>query len=774
MTTAPSTTSRTTRATRRARTALGAGLAATLAGGLVVAASPGAHATPGHPGVPADAPVVFHEDFERAPDSGPRTMLDAYGGGLYTADPYWMNATKANGMVLSWGNTAVKGDGTGAQNGTEDTAFATLRQLAEAIGTVNGSTDPRTNTVVSAYTQSKGDAPAGGKVMFATTPANPVTVPDGNGRFLAFSMSAAAANCRDAAHPDRRDPQYALFVAQDGVETALSTSPINPCKDPRARAVPVSKLANGTTSTVFAGQFASEHSFLYDGEEFGFVIRNTTSEHLGDDGAFDDIKVLDVTPQLDKAFGVSQAATGESVRLTFTVTNTAELANKKGWAFTDALPAGLVVADVPNLVVDGTATVVAEPGSDAVTVTAGDLEAGDAALTIALDVTSTVAGTYTNGPANITVRKGLDAPDSTTVTFVDPAPATGSLIVRHVDEHGEDLVDPATTTEPVGTTYGTDARSFPGYELVEVTGATSGTYAEGTTEVVYVYRPVPAPKVGDLVVRYVDEHGVEVAGTDRSDGTPGDAYDTTAKDVPGYTLVTRPENAAGRLVEGTTEVVYVYTKDVPAPGPADLTVRWVAEDGTPLADRLDRTGVVGEDYTTEARSFDGYTLVAVPTNATGTLAVTPTEVVYVYRKDVPAPEPTPAPAPADLTVRFVDEAGNPLADPTHRDGTQGEHYDTTPAALAGYELVAVPANASGEMEPGTEVVYVYRKLDVTPPTEPPYLSEVLAAPDATTTGPQRLASTGSPAGALGGLALVLALAGTALHLVHRRGGQKEA
>lgn|GEM_PF-977986 len=855
-----------------------AGVAATMAGVLTLAGVGAgvAHATPGAPGIPAPAPVVFHEDFERAPDSGRRTMLTDYVGATgehYTADPYWVDNVRANGMVLSWHNTAAAGDGTGAGNGTEDTAFNTLRQLSEAIGKINGTPAgaARTNTVISAYTQSTGTPPAGGQVMFRTV--EDIALPDAQGRFLAFSMSAAATNAKDpsatGAPRNRENPQLMIYVDRGDEETPLTSTPIDPLTDPRATTVPVSALTPGAREPVRAGQFASDRSFLYEGGEFGVVVRNMTSAHLGNDGAFDDITILDVTPQLDKQFTPEHAVTGRPVRLTFTVTNTAELADKQGWAFTDALPAGLVVAAEPNLVVDGTATVVAEPGATTITVTDGDLAAGDAAVTISVDVTAAAAGSYTNGADDIVVRRGLDAPGTATVTFEDPAPVpadlvvryvdeagdpvaegyttpgavgdpystapvdvpgyelvaaptnragtltegttevvyvyrrtpvpvTGDLVVRHVDEAGAPLAPTVTTTEAVGTGYATAAADVPGYELVAVHGDTAGQYREGTVEVVYVYRPVPAPAPGEVVVRYVDEDGREVAPGARLTGTVDEPYTTSPQDVPGYTLVAVPDNADGVYPDGTVEVVYVYRQDPPAPAPADLVVRWVTEDGTALADPHTATGVVGDPYTSEARSFDGYTLVAVPVNAQGELTSTTTEVVYVYRLDPPPP------APADLTVRHVDEDGNPVADPTRRDGTTGERYTTDPADVPGYELVEVPGNASGEMAPGTEVVYVYRKVRPEPPAEPREPADPVvpadpaepaapaeplrqAPPPVTGTGcrsgvlpagdepaaPRYLARTGSAAGTLGAVALGLALTGTALVLVRRHGPGKE-
>ncbi|GEL98267.1 MucBP domain-containing protein [Cellulomonas terrae] len=758
-----------------------ASLAVLTTSAIIFSGAGAAHATPGHPGTPDAGRVVFHEDFEKAPDTGLRSLLATYkgvDGRSYTADPYWMNAVKANGMILSWNNTKAASDATGSQNGSEDAAFDTLRQLSEAIGKVNGTTAPRTNSVISAYTQDKGTPPAGNQVMFATT--EDIQLADSAGRFLAFSMTAAATNAKSATAPQRENPQLMFSVSQDGTETTLNNAPIDPLTDGRGAKVAVTQIKGAANADVYAGQYASDKSFLYDGGEFGIVIRNLTSAHLGNDGAFDDIKVLDVTPQLDKQFGQSEATTGDSVRLTFTVTNTAELANKKGWSFTDSLPAGLVVAADPDVVVDGTATVVADPGAAAITVSDGDLAAGDNALTISLNVTSHTAGSYTNGPSNITVRRGLDSPDSTTVTFTDPAPAPADLVVRYVDEAGKELAPSDVSDGTVGDMYDTTARVIPDYELVAVPANAAGTLGEGTTEVVYVYRPVPAPKVGDLVVRYVDEDGHEVAGTEHTPGTPGDRYTTHAKTIDGYTLTTDPQNADGTLVEGTIEVVYVYTKDPVAPAPADLVVRWVDEAGTDLSDRLDHTGLVGDSYTTEAKAFDGYVLVVTPGNAGGELTAITTTVTYVYSKVV-------APVPAELTVRFVDTAGNPLAEATHRDGVEHDAYSTAPLEIPGYTLTAVPANASGEMVGSVEVVYVYTKdpvVPVTPPAtpaapvvpvtpEPEVVSQVLATPDARPAAAGSLAHTGSDAGVVAALAAGLAVAGAALVALRRRNSVEE-
>ncbi|MDM7830280.1 MucBP domain-containing protein [Cellulomonas edaphi] len=782
-----------------------AALAVSTSLALVLVGAGTAFATPGHPGTPDDPTVVFHENFENANHSGLRTELADYrgtGGQSYTADAYWLNAVKANGLVLSWDNTRAASDATGANNGTEVTAFNTLRQLTEALGKVNGTSNPQQNMAISAYTQSTGAVPAGGKIMFATK--DDISLKDSKGRFLAFSLAAAATNAKNAAHPDRVNPQLTFAVAQNGVERALTTKAIDPITDPRGHVVPVTSLAKGAAEPVYAGSFASDQSFLYDGGQFGIVIRNLTSAYLGNDGAFDDIKVLDVTPQLDKSFSTSAATTGDTVRLTLTVTNTAEKAEKKGWSFTDSLPAGLVIADEPKLVASCDASKVSAPaGGTEIAVAEGSLDAGQTSCTVSVDVTAAQPGTYTNGAANITVRRGLDAPDAATVTFTDAA--AGDLVVRYVDEHGKQLAPSDTSSGKPGDTYTTSAKRIDGYELVAEPANAAGELTDGSTTVTYVYRPIPAPATGELVVRYVDENGKQLAPSDSSSGKVGDDYSTRAKDIDGYVLSKVTGDESGQLVDGTTEVVYVYA---PAPvAEGSLVVSYVDEHGAPLSPSDTSTGTPGDAYTTHAKDIDGYELVATPANASGELTDGTTQVVYVY-KPVPAPakadlvvryvdekgkalapsdtstgtpgddytthaktvpgyelvrvpanasgsladgtttvtyvyKPVVAPKPADVTVRYVDEKGKPLADPTSSTGTQGEHYTTSPKSIDGYELVAVPANANGTYTDDTpDVVYVYRPIVVEPtPTPEPTRTPVKPTPEPTKPVSGRGAST---------------------------------
>lgn len=63
----------------------------------------------------------------------------------------------------------------------------------------------------------------------------------------------------------------------------------------------------------------------------------------------------------------------------------------------------------------------------------------------------------------------------------------GNLIVRYIDDEGNELSDPEKYTEIVGTKYKTLEKDFEYYKLIDIKGNEEGEYTDGTTEVTYIY-----------------------------------------------------------------------------------------------------------------------------------------------------------------------------------------------------------------------------------------------------------------------------------------------
>ncbi|MBS5349073.1 MAG: MucBP domain-containing protein [Streptococcus mitis] len=332
----------------------------------------------------------------------------------------------------------------------------------------------------------------------------------------------------------------------------------------------------------------------------------------------------------------------------------------------------------------------------------------------------------------------------TEVTYVYEK--AGQVVVHYTDEKGNtiqvDAVDtkdgkpnadyntadndmkPNRITTPEGKVYELIPQSTKGDETGKVK-------AGETTEVTYVYKEI----TGNVVVHYVDTEGNTLAEDtkDVENGSLNDKYDTTdnkpaklEKDGTVYYLTakelkdgSKPEN--GAVVEGTTEITYVYEKA------GNVLVHYVDEAGNTLqADAVDtKDGRPGAKYDTSDNDMkparittsEGkvYELVPASTkgNETGDVeAGKTTEVTYVYKE-----------VKGNVVVHYTDEAGNTIAEDVKdtTDGSVSSAYDTTdnkPATITtkdGKLYVLVPTSTKGEesgkvTEGTTEVTYVYKDV----------------------------------------------------------------
>ena len=331
---------------------------------------------------------------------------------------------------------------------------------------------------------------------------------------------------------------------------------------------------------------------------------------------------------------------------------------------------------------------------------------------------------------------------TTTVTYVYEK--AGQVVVHYTDDKGNtiqvDAVDtkdgkpnadyntadndmkPNRITTPEGKVYELIPQSTKGDETGKVK-------AGETTEVTYVYKEI----TGNVVVHYVDTEGNTLADDtkDVENGSLSEKYDTTdnkpaklEKDGTVYYLTakelkdgSKPEN--GAVVEGTTEITYVYEKA------GNVLVHYVDEAGNTLqADAVDtKDGKPGAKYDTSDNDMkptrittsEGkvYELVPASTkgNETGDVeAGKTTEVTYVYKE-----------VKGNVVVHYTDEAGNTIAEDVKdtTDGSVSSAYDTTdnkPATITtkdGKVYVLVPTSTKGEesgkvTEGTTEVTYVYK------------------------------------------------------------------
>ncbi|MCQ8261792.1 MucBP domain-containing protein, partial [Streptococcus suis] len=341
---------------------------------------------------------------------------------------------------------------------------------------------------------------------------------------------------------------------------------------------------------------------------------------------------------------------------------------------------------------------------------------------------------------------------------------TGKVVVNFKSTSGEKLQDQRTDTEEgsTGRDYNTkeDGEVPPTitkdgklYRLVPNVkdGNPTGKVTPGTTEVTYYYQLV----TGDVVVNYENTDGKVIAPqvVDVNDGNIGENYTTTdhkpekiVEDGTGDVYYIKPAGTevkvgdglsgeTGQVVEGTTQVTYIYEKA------GNVKINYILDDaaGTPLQDSVmdEENAKPGTAYDTtdegdkpETISKDGnlYRLKEVKADSAAEngdtakiVAGETLEVTYVYTKvtgsvvinyvaEVPAEDGTVTRVTIKTSVTDEDQV------------TPGKPYDTTdegdkPTTITTedgktYELVRHEGDETGTVVEGEtkEVTYVYKEV----------------------------------------------------------------
>ncbi|EAW7175636.1 class 1 internalin InlJ [Listeria monocytogenes] len=288
-----------------------------------------------------------------------------------------------------------------------------------------------------------------------------------------------------------------------------------------------------------------------------------------------------------------------------------------------------------------------------------------------------------------------------TTPFEAPQPIKGEdVTVHYLDDKGEKLADDEVLSGNLDDPYTSSAKDIPDYTLTTTPDNATGTFTTTSQSVTYVYtKNIVAAE--PVTVNYVDDTGKTLAPSETLNGNVGDTYNATAKQIDGYTLSAEPTNATGQFTSSAQTVNYIYTKN-PAPEKGVVEIHYVDEDNKQLNSTTEISGTIGDNYTTEPKTIEGYTLTTTPGNATGTFTTGSQTVTYVYTKNIEAAEP--------VTVNYVDANGKTLAPSETLNGTIGDTYKATTKQIDGYTLSAEPTNATGQFTNSAQTVnYIYTK-----------------------------------------------------------------
>ncbi|EHP2648292.1 class 1 internalin InlJ [Listeria monocytogenes] len=288
-----------------------------------------------------------------------------------------------------------------------------------------------------------------------------------------------------------------------------------------------------------------------------------------------------------------------------------------------------------------------------------------------------------------------------TTPFEAPQPIKGEdVTVHYLDDKGEKLADDEVLSGNLDDPYTSSAKDIPDYTLTTTPDNATGTFTTTSQSVTYVYtKNIVAAE--PVTVNYVDDTGKTLSPSEILNGNVGDTYNATAKQIDGYTLSAEPTNATGQFTSSAQTVNYIYTKN-PAPEKGVVEIHYVDEDNKQLNSTTEISGTIGDNYTTEPKTIEGYTLTTTPGNATGTFTTGSQTVTYVYTKNIEAAEP--------ITVNYMDANGKTLAPSETLNGNVGDTYKATAKQIDGYTLSAEPTNATGQFTSSAQTVnYIYTK-----------------------------------------------------------------
>jgi uncharacterized repeat protein (TIGR01451 family) len=559
--------------------------------------APGAWAA-GSPQVPQPPKVVYTEDFENVTGTAPvlLTNYSGAGGTAYTADTEWL--TSCNGWILQFGTpesalTKTTCPDTVATGQPDDNGWALVRQMSWALGSNAGqsSTAAQSNRAVTAYTDNK-TGPSATAVQFATAPTTPIQLVAAT-RFITFSVDAAEVNCATNSKAGHSAAKFEFFLTAPGAAPLPTfTTPIDPCTDARASTikanqVPLPKGAPSgfTRQSISVGTFPADGAVLFTGSQMGIQMLNAAGTGLGNDAAFDNIRVLDATPALDKSFVPAIAEVGQTSQLTYTITNTTDLAAKNGWSFTDTLPAGLVVASPSSGSTTCTNTTGSAPAGGGTISVTGSLDAGVAYCTVSVNVTSATTGTYTNGPANV-VPKGIDPPGPATVEFAanadmqitktaapSPAvPGNNVTFTLHVTNAGPDPAQDVVVSDPVPAPLSFVSATAPCTLVAGAVTCSLGTMNKGDVRDLTIVEHLPSSATDGVV-------NVATVSSPTPDPNPNNNSATAAVPLGPMADLQIQKRASLNLVLAGGQVM--YTLAIANNGPSDATDVTVSDPPPP-------------------------------------------------------------------------------------------------------------------------------------------------------------------------------------------------
>jgi uncharacterized repeat protein (TIGR01451 family) len=390
-------------------------------------------------------------------------FTDTLPSGLAISTPNGLAGTCGGGAIA-----ATQGTATISLTGATLAASSSCTFAVSVTGVTAGTQNNTTGNVTSTEGAAGGTASA--SIVVVAPPSivkafSPTAISPNGTSTLSFTITNPTANTAALTGVSFTDTLPA------GITVATPNGLAGACGGGTIAATAGSGAVNLTGGTIAAGTTCT-FSVSVTGANPG-VFTNTTGAVTSTNGGTGNTATANLTvatpPSITKAFGAASIGLAGSTSLTFTITNPNASIALTGVAFTDALPAGLVVS-APNglLGTCGSGTVTATAGSTSVTLASGTI-ATSGTCSFTVNVTAVTAGNQVNTTGTVSATNGgtgntatasinVLAPDLTITKshtsnfFQGQTAATYTITVNNIGPGPTAGTVTATDTLPAGLT----------------------------------------------------------------------------------------------------------------------------------------------------------------------------------------------------------------------------------------------------------------------------------------------------------------------------------
>jgi hypothetical protein len=508
---------------------------------------------------------------------------DTLPAGLVISTPNGLTGSCGGGTI-----TATQGTNVISLSGASLAASTPCTFSVNVTGTAAGTQNNTTGNVTSTEGGTGGTASASVDVVAPPSIAKAfgaASIPLNGTTTVTFTLTNPAANTVAESGVAFSD------TLTGGLQVASTPGVSNTCGGT------VTAAANSTSISLSGGSIATPGNSCtivvnVTGTASG-IVPNTTgavSSTNGGTGATSNTATLTVAapPTISKAFGAATIPLNGTTSVTFTINNPNSNVTLNGVAFTDNLPAGLVVAPTPNVSNTCSGSVTATASSSSISLSGGVVNQA-ASCTLSVDVQGTTAGAKLNTTGAISSTEGGTGTASNTATVTVAAPPTISKVfgAASIPLNGTTsmvftITNPNTTTALSGISFSdTVPANLRMIGFGSAGDTCNGVTSPGSSTVNYSGIPLAANSSCTLTVTV---KGI-AAGTalnttsaiTSTEGGTGTTSNTATLTVVAPPTISKAFGATNVALNGTTTVTFTITN------PAANTV---AESGVAFSDTL--------------------------------------------------------------------------------------------------------------------------------------------------------------------------------------------